>query len=533
MGGPRTRVNRAKITPKKTGLRRAVGGIRLSHLTDETTSPDTQRQLITNEAASDPSRQIEIVAWAEDLDISAADYAPQDRPELGPFLSDPELIDSYDLLIFAKMDRAIRSVIDLHWLLQFCKEHGKELILAKDKLDTSTPMGVAFATLIAAVGEIEIANMVERRRRASEFLRTTSRWPGGPPPFGYFAADNPHGAGKVLFISASHKEILDEIVRRVIDAAGQEDGESLQNIADDLNRRGIPTSRARAKPRQRTNKRKQLEVKGWSSAVLLRMLRSRALLGQKEQQVTDEYGLATGERRLLSDDAGKPILIGPPLMTLERWQELQAVLDANSRPAIKGRAKVPNPLAEVALCSACKCFLTRHAASKRPASTHKVLCYQRNCRKVSAYQDQVWAAATDALLYRIGDKEVMTRVYVKGDSHASDLADVEGRLVALREARYVRGEFDGEEAEWDRLMRQLKERRDALATTVPRRAGWQWKAEGRTYREVWESYGDDLQQKGDLLRKGGITLEIHPAPLGILRMDMHIPTDLLDRLGMR
>jgi hypothetical protein len=59
-------------------------------------------------------RPIEIIAWSEDLDISAVDYAPQDPLEFGPNLSDSELIDGYDVLIFAKMDRAIRPVIDLH-----------------------------------------------------------------------------------------------------------------------------------------------------------------------------------------------------------------------------------------------------------------------------------------------------------------------------------------------------------------------------------------------------------------------------------
>ncbi|MGI5245472.1 recombinase family protein [Dactylosporangium sp. CA-139066] len=494
--------------------RRALAVIRLSHLTDATTSPGTQRQVIKREE----SDELEIVAWAEDLNISAADLAPAERPKLGPWLTDPEKIAQYDVIIWAKMDRAIRSVVDLYWLLDFCKRERKEIIFAKDKLDTTTPVGRIVATLLAAVGEIEIANMVERRERASEHLRTTNRWPGGPAPYGYKAVDAPDGKGKVLELSGPEATIAREIVGRVIT------GESREEIARDLNDRNIPTSRTRAKPRERNT----LEVKGWSSAVLGRMLRSRALLGQKEQQVLDANGKATDERRLLLDPSGNPIQMAEPLITLEDFGRLQAALDLAAKPQPRG--KKPNPLAGILLCGECQRPLRHHGAATRPEHTHAFRCYGDGCRAVKQYKEVVWSGLNDVFMATLGDAQVMRRVYVPGEDHTAELEDVKKRTKSLRDARYVRGEFDGEEDEWDALMSALRARRIELEA-LPQRAGaWTYVPEERTYGAVWQA--SDPEARGDLLKRSGIKVWLMPTEGRRANMRLEIPDDLLERLGV-
>jgi DNA invertase Pin-like site-specific DNA recombinase len=473
-----------------------------------TTSPDTQRAMINKEACDD----LEIVEWAVDLDISAADYAPKDRAQLGPWLSDPEKIEQYDVLIFAMMDRGIRSVVDLYWLLGFCKEYGKELIFAKEKLDTSTSVGRIVATLLAAVAEIEIENMVERRQRASAFLRGTARWAGGPAPYGYAAVDNREGDGKILVIAEDDAAILREIVDRA------SNDEPLASIADDLNTRGVLTSRSRSKSK-RQNK---LEVKGWSSAVLTRMLRSMALLGRKEQQQPD------GGRKLLLDSSGRPIQMAPPLITLDQWQKLQAALDRGSRPQPRGKA--PHPLAGSIFCGDCGSPMRKHAPATRPARTYKFRCYGDGCRKVSQYIDIVWSAIEDSFLHHLGGHRVMTRVYVPGEDHTVELDDVKARIKTLREARYVRGEFDGEEAEWKTLMDALLRRRDELAKLPQRKGGWDWREGEQTYGELWESR--DESGRADLLKRSGITVRLFPAVDRQASMKLDLPPDLAKRVGL-
>jgi site-specific DNA recombinase len=464
--------------------------------------------MIAKEAGTD----LEVVDWAEDLDISAADYAPRERRALGPWLTDPEKIDQYDVLIFATMDRAIRSVVDLYWLLEFCKKHGKELIFAKEKLDTSSQIGRIVATLLAAVAEIEITNMVERRQRASAFLRSTVRWPGGPAPYGYVAVDNPDGKGKVLVISEDEAKIVREVVERAIR------DEPLASIADDLNQRGVPTSRTRAKP----NSRNKLEIRGWSSAVLSRMLRSMALLGRKEQQVADNG------RKLLLDASGRPIEMAPPLISIQQWQELQAALDRGSRTQPRGKA--PHPLAGAVVCGECNSPVRKHGPRSRPTHTHKFRCYGTGCRQTSQYVEVVWAALEDSFLHHLGDHKVMTRVYVPGEDHTAELEEVKSRITSLREARYVRGEFDGDEDEWESLMAALRARRDELARLPQRKGGWDWREGDQTYREMWTSR--DEKGRGDLLKESGIMLKLFPVVGRQARMELDVPSDLRERLGL-
>jgi site-specific DNA recombinase len=498
--------------------RKALGCVRLSHLTNATTSPNTQRALVDSMVGPD----LEIADWAEDLDISAADYSPKDRPALGPWLTNPELIEKYDVIVWASLDRGIRSVADLRWLLDFCKDYDKELIFAKEKLDTSTPVGRIIATLLAAMAEIEIANMVERRERASAHLRTTNRWPGGPAPYGYDAVDASDGKGKVLVISEPEAIILREIVSRVITDADAAP-ESLAEIARDLNARGIPTSRERIA----NSRRGTLIVKGWSNQVINRILRSRAMLGQKEQQLLDENGYARKERRLLLDASGRPIQMAPGIITLEDFQRVQAALDRAARPRPSGT--VPNPLSGVLVCGECGNPLRKHGPKNRPQHTHKFRCYGEGCRRTALYVDDVWAVLQDTFIAAMGSSPVMRREYRPGEDHRAEIEDLQKRIKDLRDARYVRGEFDGEEEAWSALMATLQARKKELSALPQRKGEWVYVPESKMYAEIWQ--GLDMAGRGMLLKRAGIKVALFPSDGREVHMRLEAPEDVLQRLG--
>ncbi len=65
--------------------------VRVSVLTDESTSPERQRVFIENAAKA---RSAEVVDWAIDLDVSASNVRPADRPELGKRMADPVGFDT-------------------------------------------------------------------------------------------------------------------------------------------------------------------------------------------------------------------------------------------------------------------------------------------------------------------------------------------------------------------------------------------------------------------------------------------------------
>ena len=60
---------------------RVLGRIRLSRMTEESTSAARQREIIEMRAKSNDH---EIVGWAEDIDVSGS-VDPFDTPQLGPW----------------------------------------------------------------------------------------------------------------------------------------------------------------------------------------------------------------------------------------------------------------------------------------------------------------------------------------------------------------------------------------------------------------------------------------------------------------
>jgi site-specific DNA recombinase len=82
---------------------RLLAVVRLSDLTDETTSPERQRTKISTYARL---HDHEVVGVAEDF-VSGA-ISPFERPNLGPWL---RRSDDWDGLIVAKCDRLTRSLL--------------------------------------------------------------------------------------------------------------------------------------------------------------------------------------------------------------------------------------------------------------------------------------------------------------------------------------------------------------------------------------------------------------------------------------
>lgn len=81
-----------------TGTLRSVRCVRLSLLTDETTSPERQREAddIAAAALGIDFSEGDTLREAVDLDVSASKFGPFDRPQLGGWLDRP---DEYNALV--------------------------------------------------------------------------------------------------------------------------------------------------------------------------------------------------------------------------------------------------------------------------------------------------------------------------------------------------------------------------------------------------------------------------------------------------
>ncbi|MFJ4552031.1 recombinase family protein [Streptomyces sp. NPDC088817] len=205
---------------------RIIGVIRLSDKTDVTTSPERQRSSIENASAA---RGAEIVGWAEDIDVSASQKSPWERPELSKWLDHPE---QWDALMFWRLDRFVRKVSDFAEMIRWCQKYDRNLISATETIDIRSPIGRVIAYIVSAFAEMEAEAIRERVTGSHDYLRRNGRWGGGLAPYGYQAEPIPGGKGVTLVEDPAVSEILREIARRVIAR------ESYLSIAADLNERG-------------------------------------------------------------------------------------------------------------------------------------------------------------------------------------------------------------------------------------------------------------------------------------------------------
>lgn len=152
-----------------------LGAVRLSRLVDDSTSPARQREVISAWASMHGKPVVHVT---QDTDVSGRVPA-RERPELGPWLTNPNLAARWDTLVVAKLDRVSRNLLDLCSLLDWCQDNGKVLVSITESLDMGTPHGRMVVQIIGAVAEFERARIAERRREAADWLRRNGRWGGG------------------------------------------------------------------------------------------------------------------------------------------------------------------------------------------------------------------------------------------------------------------------------------------------------------------------------------------------------------------
>lgn len=119
-------------------------------------------------------------------------------------------------LVVAKLDRLSRSVVDFGKLLQEATKSGWNIVALDFGVDLSTPPGKLVANVMVSVAEWERDVIAQRTREALAVKRSQGVQLGRP-------------------------RVLEESVRRRIRILRGR-GWSYQRMADDLNRRGVPTA---------------------------------------------------------------------------------------------------------------------------------------------------------------------------------------------------------------------------------------------------------------------------------------------------
>jgi site-specific DNA recombinase len=451
---------------------------RLSHTTDVSTSPERQREMNAWAIKCQGERTI---AEVMDLDLSGS-ISPFERPELGPWLTDPDMIAQWDGIVVSKIDRLSRSLLDFEVFLRWCDDHGKALISVSEGFDLSTPIGRLIAKLLMMFAEFERERMRERRSEAAEKLRALGRWNGGKAPYGYVLKED--RAGAFLYQDPDTAPVVWRIVQMVVA------GRYLAGIARMLNAEGIPSP---GSVRRRPDGR--VKALAWSAAGLGRMLTNRVLLGE-----------LTFRGKPVRNDVGSPIYVtDEPLVDEATWNDLQHALAAISRPK-SGNRKADHLLLRIAYCGECDAPLYyqgyqagpkgRYAYYRCRTSGFGYPDFQHGARGISA--DDLEAEVEQWLLNQYGDDQILRQAGM-GPDYASELALVQRELKELEE-QYMVHNLSAER--FARMSTRLEERQAELRVLAETAQGPQWEPTGETVRERWER--SNTEDRRAMLRRLGL-----------------------------
>ena len=461
-------------------MKRALIVIRLSKVTDATTSPDRQleacRELIR-------SRGWVEVGVASDLDVSAGKTTPFDRPQLGDWLNNRA--DEFDAIVVMRMDRLVRRLFDLADVIRWCQQHGVALVSATEAfLDLSSPFGDIIALLVAKVAELELAAISERNRSAAQHNIKAGKFRGGTPPFGYAASKN-SGEWR-LVVDTEYRPVVDEVVNRVLA------GEPLRAICADLTERGVVS------PRDRVAQLQGRPVSGfaWSSSPLKRALVSQAMQGH-----------IVSDGQVVRSEDGSPVQRAEPLVDRPVFDRLVAELE--SRENRKEPTKRSNSLLlRIVYCS---CGEPMYKLKGGKGRVERYRCKSAgtaaSCggRSISLPEaDGMVERLLDGLL---GSGERRERVWVAG-SDMSELDDVNATLVDLTgllgSGVYRAGSV--QRRSLDERIAALARRQQELEQQSQQPSGWQYTGTGEKFSDWWS--GLSVTGKNVWLRQCGVRLVV-------------------------
>lgn len=490
---------------------RALIVVRLSRLTDESTSPERQRAECERFCAA---KGWDVVGVAEDLDVSAGSTSPFDRPALSRWLGDgrddPGRLGEFDVIVVYRVDRLVRRVRHLSTLIDWAEDHAINIVSATEThFDLSTAVGRVIAQLVASFGEMELEAISERNSSAFRHNIAAGKWRGGVPPWGYLPRVDDAGDWR-LFQDPEQVAVIREVLERVLE------GEPLASVARDLTAREIST------PRDRFAVSQGRDPKGyqWHAGALKRSLESETLLGhavtrealigaQGRVQKDSRGRKLFGPEAAVRGDDGSPIVRAEPVLTRDEFDRVGKEL-AGRENRKEPNARTNSLLLGVISCGVCgkPCYKLKGANGRQ--DRYRCRSVQEGspcCANPSTPVGYVEDAVETMVLGIIGDSERLARTWDPGDDNTAELTELEATLADLASQLGVGPYRAGtpQRRVLDERIASLSERYDDLSSSTSRAAGWTWTPTGERFSDWWET--QDVVERNVWLRASLVSVE--------------------------
>jgi site-specific DNA recombinase len=238
-----------------------------------------------------------------------------------------------DAVIVYKLDRLTRNIVDaVDLVLREWEGRCALVSVTQSAIDTTSPMGRQFFTLMASFAEFEREMIRDRTLSGKKRRAMQGRNPGFRPAYGYKSGETP---GVLL---------LDEgkapIVRRIFEQYSS--GISLNDVARQLNREAVPPPGT---------------ARGWTDRTIRYMLQNPIYVGRLEYGKTSvnspQKKKALGRHKTVHKAPRWAVVQGafPAIISDEMWATAQTVMKSRGKETgFNGRSKTSYLLTGLMRC---------------------------------------------------------------------------------------------------------------------------------------------------------------------------------------
>lgn len=418
------------------------------------------------------SSDVEAQRWAQEhgheivatvADTRSGTTAMWARPNLKPWVTEPDKMVQYDGILAYKSDRLSRAAwADEVQIRLWAREHNKHLYIVSPSLHWPPENQAEQISweIFASQAHEEWRNTSERYRRMQTYLKSQGRLVGRPP-FGYsvVAAEGGH---KTIEPNDLGRKYMPEIFARCIA------GDSLRTIAHWLDAEGV-------KPQNSAS---------WNTQSVRAIILSPTYTGRRAEQ-----DKATGE-------FGRVILRCEPLVDRATWRQAnEALASRPKRGPMSNEGKAL--LSGILFCAGCGSAMYRN---QKPGGKNVpyYVCVGVYPRRKSECKFMIRCDVMDPAVggyMAVHRDPIMKTTVVPGDDWSDELEEVDQQILDLMSTRTD---------DFVARMTELHDRKQELLDREPEPDRVEQVPAGETYAERWARLSD--QERGVWLRSSDVRI---------------------------